>query len=126
MSLDSVPSLGSLPDKQVNRTSKKVDKSTVPKDLNVTFARLDGAAIQIKNLLYMWLPDHVVYGDIYMLGVKLKQLPPMPKPDLHIEFAWANVNNSIIIVRGTTEKHAATKKMLLVGEVFQFNLDTLV
>ncbi|XP_020259531.1 kelch repeat-containing protein At3g27220-like [Asparagus officinalis] len=70
----------------------------------------------------------VVYGDVYMLddGKKWKQLPPMPKPDSHIEFAWAIVNNSIIIVGGTTEKHPVTKKMILVGEVFRFNLDTLV
>lgn len=50
----------------------------------------------------------------------------MPKPDSHIEFAWVMVNHSIIIVGGTTEKHPITKKMVLVGEVFQFNLDSLV
>ena len=70
----------------------------------------------------------VVYGDVYMLDddMKWKVLPPMPKPDSHIEFAWKIVNNSIIIVGGTTEKHPETKKMTLVGEVFQFQLDTLV
>lgn len=70
----------------------------------------------------------VVYGNVYMLDddMKWKDLPPMPKPDSHIEFAWQIVNNSIIIVGGTTEKHPETKKMTLVGEVFQFRLDTQV
>jgi hypothetical protein len=70
-----------------------------------------------------------VYGDVYMLdgtGTKWKQLSPMPKPDSHIESAWVIVNNSIIIVGGTTEKHPVTKKMILVGEVFRFDLETLV
>ncbi|XP_027167769.1 kelch repeat-containing protein At3g27220-like isoform X2 [Coffea eugenioides] len=71
--------------------------------------------------------NEVVYGDVYMLDddMNWKVLPPMPKPDSHIEFAWKIVNNSIIIVGGTTEKHPETKKMTLVGEVFQFQLDTL-
>lgn len=70
----------------------------------------------------------VVYDDVYMLDdeMKWKNLPPMPKPDSHIEFAWVLVNNSIVIVGGTTEKHPTTKKMVLVGEIFQFNLNTLV
>lgn len=55
-----------------------------------------------------------------------KQLPPMPKRNSHIEAAWVIVNNSIIIVGGTTENHPFTKKMMLVGEVFRFNLDNLV
>ncbi|RVX03710.1 Kelch repeat-containing protein [Vitis vinifera] len=69
----------------------------------------------------------VVFSDVYMLDdeMKWKNLPPMPKPDSHIEFAWVMVNHSIIIVGGTTEKHPITKKMVLVGEVFQFNLDSL-
>lgn len=69
----------------------------------------------------------VVYGDVYMLedGKKWKELPPMPKPDSHIEFAWVVVNDSIIIVGGTTEKHPVTKRMILVGEVFQFHINTL-
>lgn len=69
-----------------------------------------------------------MYGDVYMLDDEMnwKMLPPMPKPDSHIEFAWAIVNNSVIIVGGTTEKHPVTKKMVLVGEMFQFNFDTLV
>ncbi|XP_052164151.1 kelch repeat-containing protein At3g27220-like isoform X2 [Oryza glaberrima] len=69
----------------------------------------------------------VVYGDVYMLddGNKWKQLSPMPKPNSHIECAWVIVNNSVIIVGGTTEKHPITKKMILVGEVFRFDLDTL-
>lgn len=58
--------------------------------------------------------------------MKWKQLPPMPKPDSHIEFAWVIVNNSLIIAGGTTEKHPVTKKMVLVGELLQFHLDTLV
>nr|XP_043627882.1 kelch repeat-containing protein At3g27220-like isoform X2 [Erigeron canadensis] len=71
--------------------------------------------------------NEVVYSDVYMLDdeMKWKVLPSMPKPDSHIEFAWAVVNNSIIIAGGTTEKHPETKKMILVGEVFQFQLDTL-
>lgn len=75
------------------------------------------------NLLFQ-----VVYDDVYMLDdeMKWKVLPPMPKPDSHIEFAWAIVNNSIVIVGGTTEKHPTTKKMVLVGEVMQFNLNNLV
>ena len=70
----------------------------------------------------------VVYGDVYMLdnGTLWKQLSPMPKPDSHIEFAWVVVNNSIIIVGGTAEKHPITKKMILVGEVFLIDLETLV
>ncbi|KAL5717716.1 hypothetical protein ACHQM5_010688 [Ranunculus cassubicifolius] len=71
--------------------------------------------------------NEVVYGDVYMLDdeMKWKNLPPMPKPDSHIEFAWAIVNNSIVIAGGTTEKHPQTKKMILVGEIFRFNLDKL-
>lgn len=55
-----------------------------------------------------------------------KVLPPMPKPDSHIEFAWAIVNRSLVIVGGTTEKHPNTKKMTLVGEILQFQFDTQV
>ncbi|KAF6148969.1 hypothetical protein GIB67_026714 [Kingdonia uniflora] len=71
--------------------------------------------------------NEVVFDDVYMLDdeMKWKVLPSMPKPDSHIEFAWAIVNNSIVLVGGTTDKHPVTKKMILVGEVFQFNLDTL-
>lgn len=58
--------------------------------------------------------------------MKWKVLPPMPKPDSHIEFAWAVVNNSIVIAGGTTDKHPVTKKMILNNEIFQFQLDTLV
>lgn len=70
----------------------------------------------------------MVFNDVYMLDdeMKWKVLPPMPKPDSHIEFAWVIINNSIIIVGGTTDKHHVTKKMVLIGEVFQFQLDTLV
>lgn len=66
----------------------------------------------------------VVYGDVYMLDEKMKwkELPPMPKPDSHIECSWVLVNNSIIIVGGTTEKHPLTKRMILVGELFRFDL----
>ncbi|XP_010259872.1 PREDICTED: kelch repeat-containing protein At3g27220-like isoform X2 [Nelumbo nucifera] len=69
----------------------------------------------------------VQYGDVYMLDdeMKWKTLPPMPKPNSHIEFSWVLVNNSIVIVGGTTQKHPVTKKMILVGEVFRFKLDTL-
>lgn len=74
-----------------------------------------------------WLLQ-VVYDDVYMLDddMKWKVLPPMPKPDSHIEFAWAIVNRSLVIVGGTTEKHPNTKKMTLVGEIFQFQFDTQV
>jgi len=70
----------------------------------------------------------VVYSDVYMLDdeMKWKVLPSMPKPDSHIEFAWAVVNNSIVIAGGTTDKHPETKKMILNNEIFQFQLDTLV
>lgn len=69
--------------------------------------------------------NEVVYGDVYLLDddMKWKTLPSMPKPDSHIEFAWAVVNNSIIIAGGTTDKHPVTKKMVLVGEIFRFDLD---
>ncbi|KAL8132513.1 kelch repeat-containing protein At3g27220-like [Apium graveolens] len=68
----------------------------------------------------------VVYTDVYKLDAEMKWrvLPPMPKPDSHIESSWVVVNNSIIVVGGTTEKHPVTKRMILVGEVFQFHLDT--
>jgi hypothetical protein len=70
----------------------------------------------------------VVYSNVYMLddGTTWKELPPMPKPDSHIEFAWVNVNNSLVIAGGSTDRHPITKKMVMVGEVFRFNLDTLV
>lgn len=58
--------------------------------------------------------------------MKWKHLPPMPKPDSHIEFAWTIVNHSIVIAGGTTDKHPITKKMILNGEVFRFDLDTMV
>lgn len=76
----------------------------------------------------IYLFVQVQYGDVYMLadGNKWKQLPPMPLPNSHIEFAWVIVNNSIIVVGGTTMKHPITKKMILLGEVFRFNLDSLV
>ncbi|KMZ60274.1 Kelch-like protein 20 [Zostera marina] len=72
--------------------------------------------------------EEVVYGDVYMLdgdGKQWKELAPMPKPESHIEFAWQIVNNSIIIVGGTTDKHPVTKRMILIGEVIRFNLDTM-
>ncbi|KAG0489317.1 hypothetical protein HPP92_008128 [Vanilla planifolia] len=56
--------------------------------------------------------SEVVYSNVYMLddGLRWIDLPPMPKPDSHIEFAWKIVNNSIVIAGGTTEKHPVTKK----------------
>ncbi|MFQ6648028.1 hypothetical protein Gotur_021397 [Gossypium turneri] len=72
--------------------------------------------------------NEVVYGDVYLLEGEMKKwkvLPPMPKPNSHIECSWVIVNNSIIITGGTTEKHPVNKRMILVGEVFQFNLDSL-
>ncbi|KAL9247221.1 hypothetical protein vseg_020674 [Gypsophila vaccaria] len=68
----------------------------------------------------------VVYPDVYMLDddMKWKNLPPMPKANSHIEFAWALVNRSIIIAGGTTDKHPVTKKMILNREIFRFDLDT--
>ena len=70
----------------------------------------------------------MVFSDVYMLDeeMKWKVMPSLPKPDSHIEFAWKVVNNSIVIVGGTTEKHPETKKMVLVGEILQFNLNTMV
>lgn len=70
----------------------------------------------------------VVYADVYMLDDdrRWKELPPMPKPNSHIEFAWILLNNSIVIVGGTTEKHPLTKRMILVGEVIRFDLGSLV
>ncbi|GAA0143513.1 hypothetical protein LIER_04181 [Lithospermum erythrorhizon] len=71
--------------------------------------------------------NEIVFGDVYMLDDDMKwtSLPPMPKPDSHIEFAWAFVNkNSVVIVGGTTEKHPETKKMTLIGEIFHFEFDT--
>ncbi|KAI7733946.1 hypothetical protein M8C21_005332 [Ambrosia artemisiifolia] len=68
----------------------------------------------------------VIYGDVYMLDDKMKwhTLPPMPKPDSHIEASWVVLNNSIVIAGGTTEKNPVTKRMILVGELFQFDLDS--
>ncbi|XP_047974179.1 kelch repeat-containing protein At3g27220-like [Salvia hispanica] len=69
----------------------------------------------------------VVYGDVYMLDgeMKWRAVNPMPKPDSHIESSWIIWNNSIVIMGGTTEKHPVTKRMILVGEIFQFHLDTM-
>ncbi|XP_039011163.1 kelch repeat-containing protein At3g27220-like [Hibiscus syriacus] len=70
----------------------------------------------------------VVYDDVYMLDAEMKKwevLPPLPKPNSHIECSWVVINNSIIIAGGTTEKHPVTKRMILVGEVFQFHLDSM-
>ncbi|KAM7506525.1 hypothetical protein LguiA_016978 [Lonicera macranthoides] len=69
----------------------------------------------------------VVYSDVYMLDstMKWRELPPMPKPNSHIESSWILVNNSIVIVGGTSINHPLTNRMMLVGEVFQFHLDTL-
>lgn len=58
--------------------------------------------------------------------MKWKMLPPMPKNNSHIESAWIIVNNSIVIVGGTTDWHPVTKRLVLVGEIFRFQLDTLV
>ncbi|KAK8475617.1 hypothetical protein V6N13_110848 [Hibiscus sabdariffa] len=72
--------------------------------------------------------SEVVYEDVYMLEGEMKEwkvLPPMPKPNSHIECSWVIVNNSIIITGGTTEKHPVNNRMILVGEVFQFHLDSL-
>lgn len=67
-------------------------------------------------------------GEVYMLDeeMKWKMLPPMPKNNSHIESAWIIVNNSIVIVGGTTDWHPVTKRLVLVGEIFRFRLDTLV
>ncbi|XP_013594107.1 PREDICTED: kelch repeat-containing protein At3g27220 [Brassica oleracea var. oleracea] len=66
-------------------------------------------------------------GEVYMMdeGMKWKMLPPMPKNNSHIESAWIIVNNSIVIVGGTTDWHPVTKRLVLVGEIFRFQLDTL-
>lgn len=66
----------------------------------------------------------VLYGDVYMLDANMKwhTLPPMPKANSHIECSWVLVNNSIVILGGTTENHPVNKRMMLVGEVFRFDL----
>lgn len=70
----------------------------------------------------------VVYADVYKLDAEMhwKELPPMPKANSHTESSWVVVNNSILIVGGTTEKHPETKRMMLVGELFRFDLNTQV
>jgi hypothetical protein len=55
-----------------------------------------------------------------------KVLPSMPKPDSHIEFAWAVANHSLFILGGTTEPKQGSKRMVLVGDVFEFNFKTQV
>ncbi|KAK9108423.1 hypothetical protein Syun_024434 [Stephania yunnanensis] len=47
--------------------------------------------------------NEVVFDNVYMLDDDMtwKDMPPMPKPDSHIEFAWAIVNNSLVIAGGT-------------------------
>ncbi|GJW67292.1 Kelch repeat-containing protein-like protein, partial [Tanacetum coccineum] len=69
----------------------------------------------------------VIYGDVYMLDDKMEwhKMPPLPKPDSHIEASWVLLNNSIVIAGGTTEKNPVTKRMILVGELFRFDLDSL-
>ena len=49
----------------------------------------------IYSLISIFL--QVVYSDVYMLDdeMKWKTLPPMPKPDSHIEFAWAIVSEQV-------------------------------
>ncbi|EOA25963.1 hypothetical protein CARUB_v10019352mg [Capsella rubella] len=66
-------------------------------------------------------------GEVYMMDeeMKWKMLPPIPKNNSHIESAWIIVNNSIVIVGGTTDWHPVTKRLVLVGEIFRFQLDTL-
>lgn len=58
--------------------------------------------------------------------MKWHTLPPMPKPDSHIEASWVILNNSIVIAGGTTEKNPITKRMILVGELFQFDINSKV
>lgn len=93
----------------------------------ILFYILSIVVILLFIALYSSLTQ-VVYADVYMLDdeKKWRVLPPMPKPNSHIECAWVIVNNSIIITGGTTEKHPVNKRMILVGEVFQFHLDSLV
>ncbi|TQD80639.1 hypothetical protein C1H46_033818 [Malus baccata] len=87
----------------------------------------DGKVLEKEWRTEIPIPRGGPHSDVYMMDDEMKwnELPPMPKPDSHIEFAWTVVNNSIVIVGGTTEKHPVTKKMTLVGEIFQFNLNTL-
>ena len=74
----------------------------------------------------------VVYGDVYMLEVKeggrkeWKELPRMPRPDSHIECAWVVVNDTLVVLGGTTEKDPLTNRMVLVGEVYAFDFRGLV
>ena len=78
--------------------------------------------------LFLYSLYQVVYSDVYMLDdeMKWKVLLSMPKTDSHIEFAWVHVNNSINFVGGMMQNHLVTKKMVLSGEVFEFDLDSLV
>lgn len=71
----------------------------------------------------------MIHGDVYMLEGNAKAwkvLPSMPKPDSHIEFAWAVANHSLFILGGTTEPKQGSKRMVLVGDVFEFNFKTQV
>lgn len=76
----------------------------------------------------VWSLFQFFNGEVYMMDdeMKWKMLPPMPKNNSHIESAWIIVNNSIVIVGGTTDWHPVTKRLVLVGEIFRFQLDTLV
>lgn len=90
--------------------------------------------LQYPTLMYpqtvpnVWSHFQFFNGEVYMMdeGMKWKMLPPMPKNNSHIESAWIIVNNSIVIVGGTTDWHPVTKRLVLVGEIFRFQLDTLV
>jgi hypothetical protein len=42
------------------------------------------------------------------------------------ETLWLNQDHLFLNVGGTTEKHAITNKLILVGEVFRFDLEALV
>lgn len=119
-------------------TVKMNDPQTIrpPSSQSIHLKKMNSPRFKTKRLTFLTLSHlivnlcslQVVYDNVYMLDddMKWKVLPPMPKPDSHIEFAWAIVNNSIVIVGGTTEKHPVTKRMILVGEVFRFDFNTLV
>lgn len=82
----------------------------------------------IRDPLHFFFLFQKLYPDVYMLDKNMKwhTLPPMPKANSHIECSWVLLNNSIIILGGTTENHPINKRMMLVGEVFRFDLDKQV
>jgi hypothetical protein len=80
------------------------------------------------NLRFIFF--QVIYGDVYMLegegSDEWQRFPGMPRPDSHIECAWIVVNDTLVVLGGTTEKDPLSNRMVLVGEVFAFDFIALV